>query len=578
MKKGLFAAVFLSAALAAGCAMMPSGGSSMDDGAESSAIAAFAPIEHGSDWYKKAFDASDSAHRQDLAILVARAYIKENNPGKAELWIKYASEHALTPLQSSRANLVRAQLLENKADYASALRILQEISPEPLSNMESANYYALQGAAQRHLGQWQSAFKSHVILNQFIANDYSALKKNQEAIMSILLTQNADALEQVKSRSEDETEIGYLELALIHSYGQGAALVSMERDWLLKYPDHPAKSIIDANKSRGADADPLNADMSGNTVKVAVMMPFSGKLAPYGNAFRHGIMMAQRNLGYAGSIRYYDVTGLDARAVYERAVADGAGIVIGPLTKQNVGLVVAGGANVPTLAMNDFNSDMSYHNVFFFALSPENEGAQAAIKMRYDGINAPVLLVPATEKGSRIINGFTKSWLEAGGNDPQVLRFRNKKDVTEAISNAFANGDHDGVYICGSAIETALIKGKIEADHPGQRDYYITSNSNPGSMRASVVKKMGGMHLGDMPWLLEDSDMKAQIEASIDESDINTLTFFALGYDALSIAPELSQLEQTGAPREGLSGYLGVDPSGRVTVRAKWITIPDAYR
>ena len=307
------------------------------------------------------------------------------------------------------------------------------------------------------------------------------------------------------------------------------------------------------------------ANLNGNISQIAVLMPLSGKLAGYGDAFRHGIMMAQREQGLTSSIKYYDVNGTDAKAVYDQAVNDGAQFVIGPLTKDDVSKIITSGITVPTLAINSFDY-VSSNNAFFFAITPENEGAQAAQKIFNDGKRTPLLMIPDTEKGNRIITGFQQKWFENNEYSKLTIkRFKNKNEVTKAIQDSFedSTSNIDAVYICGTAMEASMIKSQIQVNYPsGDRSFYITGNSNPGNLKAPVTKNMKGMYLGDMPWLIEDSELKQTIKESLDTSNMNTLIFFALGYDSITIVPV-----------NGLTGRLTVGRNGKVVNESYWVEI-----
>ena len=285
-------------------------------------------------------------------------------------------------------------------------------------------------------------------------------------------------------------------------------------------------------------------------------------------------MMAQREQGLSSNIKFYDVNGLDARSVYDQAVNEGAQFIIGPLTKDDVSKIITTGISVPTLAINSFDH-VSTDNAFFFAVTPENEGAQAAQKIYYDGKRVPLLIIPDTDKGNRIITGFQQKWFENNEYGKLTIkRYKNKSEVTKAIEEGMEDQSVDAVYICGTALEASLIKTQMQVTYPSDyRDFYITNNSNPGNLKASVTKNMKGMFLGDMPWLLEDSELKNSIKESLDVSNMNTLIFFALGYDSITIVPNMKSMIDNDIPLNGLTGRLTVNKQGKVVIENSWVEI-----
>lgn len=566
--------IILSIAILTGCA------SSVSDVAKeqmsNGTLCAFSNITHPSSWYRDVFDAAPESEQQEYAILVARSYIKEKNFEKAQIWLRAAKDRALTPLQESKVHLATAYLYYTQNSYNKVLPELKQVGVLSLSKLESANYYVILANTQKKLGNFKEAYKNYIILNQYLNQDDEAtLKKNQEAIISILVTRSADELKNLKNEAENELELGYLDFALNHVANNPDQYPALDAAWLNEYPDHPAKLLIGTNIKVASQTDkPVKFDVNANISHIAVIMPFSGKLATYGNAFRYGIMMAQRDKSLTSSIRYYDSNTNDVKAVYDQAIQEGAQFVVGPLTKENVSKVVTSGVQVPTLAINAFDH-LSIDNAYFFALSPENEGAQAASKIRNDGHYLPLLLVPDTEKGNRIIAGFQKQWFNFGGNSTNLIikKFKTKNDASLAITQGMTNNDVDAVYLCGSPLEVSMMKTQIEVTYPAKRDYYITNNSNPGNLRASVTKKMKGILIGDMPWLLDDSSLKTSIKENLDVSNINVLTFFALGYDSISIVPDIANMALNGYPIAGLTGTLTVNHDGKVNSEVTWVPI-----
>ena len=565
--------LMLAAVLASGCTS--TGGSYGAGEPDEGQLSAFSAIEHPSKWYRDLFDDAPASMQQEYSILVARSYIREQNYEKAALWLKFAKEHALTPLQESKVHLATAYLHYSRQMYQKALEELTLVRELSLSRLESANYYVIRGNTLRKLGNRVEAYRSYVALNQYISeNDTATMTKNQQSIVTLLMEMTDGQLEAIRKSGFSELDQGYLDFAANRMAG-AARMAELDEDWLEKYPDHPARVLIGTRiAAPGAGRSPVKFDSYADISHIAVIMPFSGKLATYGDAFRQGIVMAQREKGLTSSIRYYDSNSGDVTAVYNTAVEDGAGFVIGPLTKENVSKIMAAGVRVPTLAINTFDR-FSTDNAYFYALTPEHEGAQAARKIRRDGRQLPLLLVPDTDKGTRIINGFVRKWAELTGSsgDVVVKRFRNKQDANLAIEQGMSYSGIDAVYICGSAIETSLIKTQIEGSFPGDRGYYITSNSNPGNLKASVTRKMTGMNLGDMPWLLEDYALKSDISDSLDSSNINVLTFFALGYDSVTLAPELSSMAGSHRSIDGLTGTITVSEDGKVLNDFSWVVI-----
>ena len=577
MKLNLKLSVFvLVASILTGCAS-----TGMSDSAkealESGTLTAFSPITHSSDWYKSIIDNASEKEHFDYSILIARSYIKEKNFEKAKIWLDHAKKISFTQLQESKIHIATASLLYEQSQFANALNELQKVnSLLSLSNRECANYYVILANTQKRLGKTEDAYHSYISLNHYLTDTSSnAFKKNQEAIISILLTQSVNKLHELKNNATSQEELGYLDFAINHVSADPSQYAALDAAWLNNYPDHPARTLIDSDTLKSFKPNRnIVANVSGNINQIAVLMPLSGKLANYGDAFRHGIMMAQREQGLSSNIKFYDVNGLDARSVYDQAVNEGAQFIIGPLTKDDVSKIITTGISVPTLAINSFDH-VSTDNAFFFSVTPENEGAQAAQKIYYDGKRVPLLIIPDTDKGNRIITGFQQKWFENNEYGKLTIkRYKNKSEVTKAIEEGMEDQSVDAVYICGTALEASLMKTQMQVTYPSDyRDFYITNNSNPGNLKASVTKNMKGMFLGDMAWLLEDSELKNSIKESLDVSNMNTLIFFALGYDSITIVPNMKSMIDNDIPLNGLTGRLTVNKQGKVVIENSWVEI-----
>lgn len=567
----------LCASLLSGCLSTSNLSSDAKQALESGTLTAFSPITHSSEWYKSIIDNAPERDQLDYSILVARSYIKEKNFEKAQIWLDHARKISLTPLQESKVHIGQAALSYEQAKYQGALAELKKVnSLLSLSNRECANYYVILANSQKRLGQTSEAYHSYIALNHYLTDqNSSSFKKNQEAIISLLLTMNVNKLHELKNQATSQDELGYLDFAINHVSADQSQYAVLDSAWLARYPNHPARVLIDQKAVAELKAkQSFVPTLEANVNQIAVLMPFSGKLASYGDAFRHGIMMAQREQNLTSSVKYYDVNGVDAKQVYDQAVNDGAQFVIGPLTKEDVSKIITTGISVPTLAINSFDH-VSTNNAFFFAITPENEGAQAAQKIYNDGKRNPLLLIPNTDKGNRIVSGFQQKWFENNEYGKIIIkRYKNKSEVTQAIQSGLEDQSVDAVYICGTALEASLIKTQIQVTYPSDdRTFYITNNSNPGNLKAPVTKNMKGMFLGDMPWLLEDSQLKKTIKESLDVSNMNTLIFFALGYDSITIAPNMKSMVDNEIPINGLTGRLSINHQGKVVNESEWVEI-----
>ena len=89
--------------------------------------------------------------------------------------------------------------------------------------------------------------------------------------------------------------------------------------------------------------------------QVALLLPLSGRSESVGVAVRDGFIAAylQQDAASRPQLKVYDVAAESVASAYNKAVADGAGFIVGPLTKEDVAAIVPlSHGQVPVLALN----------------------------------------------------------------------------------------------------------------------------------------------------------------------------------------------------------------------------------
>ena len=205
---------------------------------------------------------------------------------------------------------------------------------------------------------------------------------------------------------------------------------------------------------------PADRDGYRPPVKLAVLLPLSGSLAPAAAPVRDGFLT-----GYYGETRrrpeiaFYDTAGTPAGAVaaYARAASEGNDFVVGPLGRDEVGAVFADAqaAGVPMLALNRASVPPPAGNASF-SLSPEDDGIAAAQYMLSRNAKR-VLVLTGTDAGMRRASaalrdalaergGTVAGSVEIGGADAVTLLPRLQAEVQKAgaVLRREATLDADG--------------------------------------------------------------------------------------------------------------------------------------
>jgi hypothetical protein len=341
----------------------------------------------------------------------------------------------------------------------------------------------------------------------------------------------------------------------------------------------------------------------GPATSIALLLPLSGKQQSAGAAVRDGSAAAWYASASAETrprIEMYDTAALGAAAAYQQAIADGARMVVGPLTKEEVAAVVSAqpaGLPVPTLALNSAVTTPGLAAPAFlyqFALDPEHEARAVARRIADDGWVRGVALFPDNSWGQRIHDAFVQElqaagtvtlmssqYYEAGARDfsgplraalgryggagdrsskpGQPLPPRNA--VTEQASGPqFA-------FVAATPQAARAIRPQLRFQMTYDLPLYATSDAWDPSVRAA--SDMDGMVFPEMPWLLYGGQGAPELWNALQEDWAararGRLRLFAFGYDAFSLAQQLGSSGGVAADVEGLTGVLELDRTdGRV--------------
>jgi len=543
-------------------------------------------ITQSADWYASQARNSSGEQRFKWKMKQIRKYIADEETEKARDLISALAKDAKTDVQKAEVRLLCAEYYSNTASYDKVLKYLKGVSTAGLPREEAAYLYMYRAKASAQTGNTENAVNDYIRLNSYLKGD--SLVKNQKDIVNVLAGKQKEELESMIGSSSDELRRGYLQLAYIRAGGADDADAA-EEQWVKDNPSHPGRlyldpdtdlSLIKIRSAADSPAEALDSALSGRewtgARHIAVLMPLSGKFGSFGEAFRAGIE-TYRGANPGAEISYYDTNGKDVIGLYNDALAKGAEFIIGPLLKTNVARLSEVDTSVPVIFINSNEGTGHGSFQYFYALSPEDEGADAAMKIRDDGFTRPAVIIPDQQKGSRVADSFIREWRNiSGSSSVPVIRFRDRITLKDTIASGIRGEQApDSYYIYASPLESSVIRQEIKSITGRTPECYITGRSNPGISNASVERTMAGMKLGDMPWMLQSSDLRRTARGALRHSSSDTLKFFALGYDSLMMVPNIKQLDG-GSSVEGLTGTISISGNGSVKRGIQWITIGDS--
>lgn len=183
--------------------------------------------------------------------------------------------------------------------------------------------------------------------------------------------------------------------------------------------------------------------------QIALLVPLSGENAAVGQSIANAANMAVLDTN-ATSLRIttYD-TGTDAGDAARRAIADGNGLIVGPLLAEEIGPVASAAApgGVPVLAFSN-NSAAAGPGAFVMGHLPEQSINRSILYASRRGAHSFAAIVPEGEYGDRAEAALRVAVTTAGGRVAKVERFsRNNTSIVSAAQRVAQGGLPDAVLI-----------------------------------------------------------------------------------------------------------------------------------
>ncbi len=351
-------------------------------------------------------------------------------------------------------------------------------------------------------------------------------------------------------------------------------------DWRRRYPAHPAAAL------------PLSAAVDRPPQRVALLLPLGGRLAAAASAVRDGFLAAHfASDGARPGLAIYDTARYDSPvAAYRAAVAGGAELVVGPLTKTAVGEVLAQPRlPVPVIALNRADTTAP-DAVLQFALAPEDDAREIARQALAAGHRRALLLRPAGAWGDKVATALREAWTAGGGVIAASTAFASRETHSDAIEQVLhldrsaARGaalrrlldrgtvlagrrrqDLDVVFMLAPGTEAAKSLRPLLAYHyAGDLPAYATSAANSAEV-TSGDRDLAGLRIVELPWLLgRQPALRAAVkDAELRGAGLSRLQ--ALGADAQQLVRRHGELVP-GGPLvvRGATGQLTVNRRGVV--------------
>lgn len=334
-----------------------------------------------------------------------------------------------------------------------------------------------------------------------------------------------------------------------------------------------------ARASEAPDGRASIAAESGNAPHIALLLPTDSEaFARAADAVRAGFIEAwKKQPNRSLPVRLYAVTDDPQQviAAYRKALAAGAQLVVGPLTRNGVTALAAAPQliTVPTLALNvPERAAKPAAKLFMLSLQIDAEARQVAQLALSEGRRKAFTVSEPTPLARRMREAFVEEFSRGGGHHIADYAHTTDPAALERMKQAASLGVADMVFL---AVDSAKVRSA--RTQMSQITAYGTSQLNPGITAREGAGELADVRFVDMPWMVQPDHPAVMIygRAGTRESD-DLERLYALGIDAFRVAEDL----HAGKPEinlDGVTGRLRLGPNGQFR-RGLLITLIDGGR
>ncbi len=511
----------------------------------------------------------------------------------------------LSPREQLTANLLRADIALLNLDGQQALTHLDKIDFDSANEVQQKRILELRITAYDLTENSLEKALAHIKLDPMLPE--SERENNRLALWQTLLKMTPHALDLYNPGQPPAEDSGWFALAYAfkaYENNPEAMEVAIE-DWQYSYPNHPA----DIEQLKKSIKTPLRLPQQLDLI--GILLPDSGPAANAAQAIRQGIIAAHFNARSNVRLQFYDVqTGNnpDSNNVisqYDKAVADGANIVIGPLDKTSVELLAAHDAlTIPVLALNRINEDIEQNNFFQFALAPEDDARNQAEYANKMGYKRAIVLSPRNDWGDRVAEAFTNEWRNSGGQlvtrakynetendyshiltpilgvDSSVQRYQNlRRTLGKSLEfEPRRRQDVDFLFMVGRPLKARQLLTQLRFHRSGKLPILATSHAYGGEANAQQDIDLNGLIFTDIPWMFTEQSQQDPAYAAVRRQATGDIGSFvrlaALGVDAYRMIPFLTAMSGSEDEKyNGATGILTINEQGQIERTMSFATI-----
>jgi len=328
--------------------------------------------------------------------------------------------------------------------------------------------------------------------------------------------------------------------------------------------------------------------------RVALLVPLTGANAPVGQSIANAASMALLDLGDSSiNLRVYDTTPGPAAAA-SRALAEGAGVILGPLLAGDVRAVAAVSGGVPLLSFSN-DSSLAGGNIFILGYQPDQAISRVVAYARSRGVERFAALVPAGIYGQRVQTAFVRAVAAGGGKTTALATYTREpsrmgaavREVTAFDTRNRASAVGTTVRSDGSVASSTATKlppppfqALLIADSGSNAAQFLPALSRFGVPPGSVTL-LGTELWNNEPGLATAAALRGAMFATVSDGNFRTLAsryktrhgstpsrLASLGYDAVLLVNSVAGNWKLGeafptAALRSRQGFSGIDGAFR---------------
>lgn len=430
-----------------------------------------------------------------LLIMAAGRAIDDGDLKEASTLL--AALPQLPPVLSQQKFILQAKIKSTLHEPKEAIRLLAGVHDvQEMSLFYQVQYHEILAVAYDATKNFPEAIGEHIILDTLLQTEEEKIRNRRVLWLTLNHLPEAELNTMIAERGDLPELQGWLKLVRI-AQTQGLkrqALLDKIYTWQEEYQHHPAHSMLSKNIISGKN------DLYKQSEQVALLLPMTGVLAGPGNAVYDGFMAAIVNKNI--TVKTYDTATSSATSLYEKALADGADFIIGPLSKADAIAIAPLSHPVPTLLLNETEKRKD-NNTYFLTLSPVHEAKLVAMKARKDGYKHALIVAPNTNWGDEVVLAFQHQWHAHGGQVANILRYDKNTELKSAIHDLLHDDgeNFDMVFLLAYPSKAREIMPLLKYYDLGKAQVFATSSVYAGSIDASQDRDLDGIIFCDMSYV-----------------------------------------------------------------------------